>query len=77
MILLPIGGEQEYNAKLIEYLKCGKMIVNVAENIIREAVDEVLYKNFYSENARKLSEKMKDSDGSENAVKIIRKKISP
>ena len=74
MILFPIGGEQEYNAKLIEYLKCGKMIVNVDENKISEAVNEVFNKNFYSENARKLSKKMTNSDGSENAVKIIRKK---
>lgn len=71
MILFPIGGEQEYNAKLIEYLKCGKMIINGKESIIKEAVHDLLNNNLYRDNARRLSEKMKNSDGAEKAVKII------
>ena len=71
MILFPVGGEQEYNSKLIEYLQCGKLMKEINETKIGEAVDEILNNKQYSENAKKFSKTMENIDGTERAIKII------
>ena len=71
MILFPVGGEQEYNAKLIEYLKCGKTVEDINEDAIVKTINEVISNNFYLKNTKNLSYKMENVDGAEQSAKII------
>ena len=74
MILFPAGGEQEYNANLIEYIKCG---INFSDKIkyfgkseMSEAINQLLNTNQIMDSVRFLSSKHQ-IDGAEIAYNKI------
>jgi MGT family glycosyltransferase len=75
MIVFPPASENEYNAKLIEYLGCGRMIENINATEINKAIREVFHGEAYWENTMKISEKMNRVNGASRAVEIIDAKL--
>ena len=74
MILFPAGGEQEYNANLIEYINCGinfsDKIKHFGKSEMGEAINRLMNTNQIMESVRFLSAKHQ-IDGAEIAYNKI------
>ncbi|MCG8410272.1 MAG: glycosyltransferase [Bacteroidales bacterium] len=80
MILFPFGGEQEYNANLIEYLGVGIRItekeINKTTDRLGSLIEHILTNNDIQSKSRYLSELHENKEGSLTAYKIINDKLS-
>ena len=67
MILFPVGGEQQYNANLVEFINAGINFGNIknsfSEQQMTEAIERLLNDKIIASSVKSLSKKHKNSDG--------------
>ncbi len=79
MILFPAGGEQEYNASLVEYLNAGKnfspIIDNFTINDLNNALHFLMNNEIIKSSLKNIAEKHPKVDGAEKALSLIINKL--
>ncbi len=79
MILFPAGGEQEYNANLVEFINAGINFGRIKDSFTSEKMNSTLRylmnDTAVRESLHKISAKHKKVDGAEAAYEIIRSRL--
>jgi MGT family glycosyltransferase len=79
MILFPVGGEQQYNAQLVEFINTGIDFGNIRDSFtaqqLTEAIERLLGDKTIVSSVKKLSEKHQNSDGAIIAYDEISQKL--
>ena len=79
MILFPVGGEQQYNAKLAEFINVGINFGDIRKSFtelqMKEAIERLLNDELIASSVKSLSKKLKNSDGAVIAYDEICQKL--
>ncbi len=80
MILFPVGGEQEYNANLVEYINAGKNFspikTSFTNNDMNNALHFLMNDSQLKSTLKTISEKHNGKDGAERALDLIIEKLN-